>query len=115
MTSVRLASADDVRAFAGRDTPEWVVEMVAYAAEQDGQLIALGTVFWDAAGRVWVAFDKRGDISAFTMHRLALRTLKHLRDIGTDVIHAECDECIPGADKWLRRLGFRPRVWTLAT
>lgn len=112
---VRLATAADIRAFAKRDVPEWCVEWVAYVAERDGAPIALGSVYWDKWGQVWGAFDCRERISAFTMHRLARRTIEHLREMGVGTLHAFCDEQVLRSDVWLKRLGFRrsfDSVWT---
>ncbi len=107
MISVRLATPEDLRDFARCDLPEWCVEWVAYVAEKDGCLIGLGTIIWDKWGRTWAAFDRRGAISPFLMHRLAKRTIAHLREVGIKSLYAECGD-VPGAVKWLRRLGFRP-------
>lgn len=106
MISVRLATADDIRAFAGREIPDWCVEWVAYVAEREGRPVALGTVLWDKWGRTWGAFDKTERVSPFLMHRLAKETIKQLKGIGIDTLYAECDP-IPAAAEWLRRLGFR--------
>jgi hypothetical protein len=103
---VRLATPGDISAFAGQEPPEWCVEWVAYVAEHEGKPIALGTIFWDKWGRVWGAFDNKEGVSPFLMHRLAKRTITHLRSVGVEHLYAECSDSILGAEKWLRRLGF---------
>lgn len=105
---LRLATDDDIRRFARQDRPEWVVEWVAYAAEQDGEVVALGMILWDSHGLTWVMYNSRIKLSPFLMHRLAKKTLGHLREIGVTDLYTFCDDAIPGADKWLARLGFRP-------
>ena len=107
---VRLATVADFRAYAGRDLPEWCAEWVGWAGEQDGAVVALGIVSWDKWGRVWAWYDSRAAVSRFLMHRLARRTISHLRNIGVPHLHAYCSERVPDADKWLRRLGFRPAL-----
>ena len=108
MISVRLATPDDLSAFARREPPDWCIEWLGYVAERDGRLLALGSVFWDKWGRVWGAFDKKERVSPFLMHRLARVTITRLREIGIKQLYAECDLRVPNAAKWLRRLGFRP-------
>lgn len=105
---VRLATADDLRAFAGCDPPDWCIEWVSYVLERDGKLVALGTIAWDAWGRTWGMFDCRDKVSPFLMHRMARNTIGSLREIGVERLHAYCDERVPRSDVWLRRLGFRP-------
>lgn len=106
--SLRLATADDFALYAGRPIPDWCLEWVGYAAERDGDVIALGIVCWDKFGRVWCWFNRRRKLSPFLMHRLARRTIGHLQEMGVERLHAFCDERIENSDKWLRRLGFRP-------
>lgn len=106
--AVRPASPADIRAYGGRDLPPECVETVAYLAERGGVVVALGGISWDKWGRVWGWYDSRERVSAFTMHRLARRMIGHLRGIGVGTLHAYCDDGVPSADRWLRRLGFRP-------
>lgn len=105
--TVRLATADDLRRYAGRNPPEWCVEWCGYVAERDGEIVALGMVFWDKWGRTWGLYDFRERQSPFLMHRLARETIAHLRRIGVTTLHAFCDDRVPKADLWLKRLGFR--------
>ena len=51
-------------------------------------------------------FDNKEGVSPFLMHRLAKRTIAHLRSVGVEHLYAECSDSILGAEKWLRRLGF---------
>lgn len=121
--TVRLATSEDLRSFAGRDPPEWCIEWVSYVLERDGDLLALGSVVWDCWGRTWGNFDCRVPISRFLMHRMAVKVIGDLRAIGVKSLHAYADENTEGAEKWLRRLGFKPglvlppdprRVWVCA-
>ncbi|MDE2439844.1 MAG: hypothetical protein KGP14_02375 [Betaproteobacteria bacterium] len=67
-----------------------------------------------------VAFmDRRGSMPATALHRAALRFLGVMRQVGEPVIVTYCDETIPRAAAWLKRLGFEEtyrvvdnkRVW----
>jgi hypothetical protein len=105
MLKVELATPATFRAWCGREMPD---SYVGYIGKRDGVPVAMGGVFWDDDGFCIAAYDSRGRISAFVMHRIALRLLKVLRDIGETAVWADCDRNIPGAEKWLRRLGFTP-------
>lgn len=105
--SVRLAVADDLHRYARRDLPEWCIEWAGYVAEQNDEIVAIGLLCWDKWGRVWAWYDCRVRLPAFTMHRLAKRTIGHLREIGVPALHAYRDEAVPNSELWLRRLGFR--------
>lgn len=105
MTLVRQASTADFVRFYERSVPEIWLGMVA---ERDGELIGFGLVVWDDLGRALAIFDRKADFSAFTMHRVAKRVLSALKEADEPVIYAYCDTHIPGASKWLRRLGFVP-------
>ncbi|WP_442582515.1 hypothetical protein ACSBOB_11460 [Mesorhizobium sp. ASY16-5R] len=63
-------------------------------------------------------FDRRQPVSAFTVHRAAYRIMAALREVGEEALYVQCDGSIPGAERWLRRLGFapmddNPTVWCL--
>lgn len=104
---VRRVTLDDMRAMDAVLPPEWRIgEPIGYAAERDGELVAVGSVTWDQWGRAWGWFNRRGHVPAITMQRCALATLKLLRDVGEPRIYTICNAAIPGSDTWLRRLGF---------
>ena len=108
--SLRNATAADYRALTGRDPPEcWF----GFAGVEEGAVVALGGVTWRWDARrmralCWCSFDARVRVPAVTMHRLALKTLRFLAGDGEPAAFAFCDHRIPGAEKWLRRLGFAP-------
>lgn len=79
------------------------------AAFDDGEPIAVGIVAWNRHGQAEGYVSKKKPVSAITMHRLALRTLGILKALGETAIYVACDETIPGARKWLERLGFGRR------
>lgn len=108
MISIRRATADDARAIAGGTLPaDWCIGApVGWAAERDGEVIALGAVTWDRYGRAWGWFSGSGAVPAITMHRKAREMLAMLREAGEPTLYAICNTAIPGADTWLRRLGF---------
>lgn len=87
--------------------PEWnIAKVVGHAAECDGDLVAVGCVTWDRYGRCWGWFSWRERLSPFLIHRKAVAMLDLLRDCGEPAVHAICNRAIPGAEMWLRRLGF---------
>jgi hypothetical protein len=105
---IRPVTRADIREYAGQDIPEWCVAFGGYAAEQAGAVVALGLVILDSHGRIWGGFESKVPLSPVRMHRSARKVLARLRDAGESVMHAHCSQSIPGAEKWLRRLGFVP-------
>lgn len=105
---VRRVTAEDVRALLGSDIhPEFCIgEPAGFAAERDGELVAIGTVTWDRWGRAWGWLNRPGAIPAVTMHRRARAMLSLLREVEEPALYVICNHAIPGADTWLRRLGF---------
>jgi hypothetical protein len=109
--SLRPASAEDLRRYAGCDLPaDWAIDgwAIGYAAERAGEIVALGLVTRDIYLRAWAWFNSRERLPALMMHRKAKAMLAILREVGEPVIYAGCDYSIPGAEKWLQRLGFVP-------
>jgi hypothetical protein len=87
--------------------PEWcVVDPVGCAAERDGSVIAIGAVTWDKWGRCWAWYNSREQLPAVTMHRLAKAALNYLRKEGEPTVYAIANANVPGAARWLERLGF---------
>lgn len=92
----------------------WLVQYpdaVGFARlDENGAVVAIGALDLDEHGRVWAMF---GGSAHPTDHRYALAMLQSLLSEGIAEIWAECDYSIPGAEKWLRRLGFEPvgEVW----
>lgn len=118
MATVRSIGPDDagraaVRAFCNRDVaPAFVNEGVFFGAvaEEAGEPVALGVVAWNAYGQAEGYFNRKGDVSPFVMHRTALRVIKVAFAVGVPAIYSGCDYRVPGARKWLERLGFRPEI-----
>lgn len=107
----RLATADDFRAFFGREPPNiWF----GLTAERDGELIGMGVVRWDEWGRAWASFDAGEAVPPILMHRAARSAIDTLREVGEPAIYTFCDAAIPRAAAWLTRLGFAPDL-TLST
>ena len=106
--SLRPARPDDIRALIGSDIdPEYcAMAPFGYTAERDGEIVATGTITWDRRGVAWGWFTRTGHVPAVTMHRCALEMLAMLREVGEPVLYVICNLAIPGAEKWLLRLGF---------
>lgn len=107
---VRVVRAEDIRAVLGCDIdPVYCIpecKPVGYAAERDGAVVAIGVVTWDTEGRAWGWFNTRERLPAVVMHRRARAMLALLREAGEPALYAICNGAIPGAETWLRRLGF---------
>lgn len=69
----------------------------------DGETLGIGVVWLHECGRVFAM--TAGPVPAMA-HRAALKMLAICREAGLEV-WAECDPEIAGADRWLRRLGFK--------
>lgn len=107
---IRLATAEDIRSYAGRELPAdyCICSALGYAAERDGRVVAISLVTWDSYARAWVWFDTTEPLSPIVMHRRALKTIKVLREVGEPLLLAFCSRRIADAEKWLKRLGFHP-------
>ena len=105
---LRPARPDDIRAMIGADIdPEYcAMAPVGYTAERDGEIVAVATITWDKNGVAWGWLNRIGYVPAITMHRSALRMLRDLREVGEPALYVICNLAVPGAEKWLLRLGF---------
>jgi hypothetical protein len=101
----RPATADDFRRFVGGDPPPIWLGLVA---EENGEIVGAGVVFWDELGRAWGSYSARRALPPVTMHRAARRVLAALEAVGEPALYTFCSRTIVGAQKWLRRLGFKP-------
>src|SRR3954471_12983248 len=108
----RWATADDFVRYFGREPPPVWSGLVA---EAGGQLVAFATIAhypcFDENGkplpwRCWLSLDTRSRLSPFMMHRVAIRALARLAEVGEPIVYALSDPRMPQADVWLRRLGF---------
>lgn len=108
---VRRLTREDLQALDAELPEEWNIGKPAgYAAERNGELVAIGQVTWDRYGHVWGWFNKRERIPAIIMHRCALEVLDFLSrpEVGEKHLYMICNLAVPGAEKWVRRLGFVP-------
>lgn len=103
-TEVRLATDEEFRVIYGKaPPPAWV----GFVGDRGGRLLGCAGVVWEN-GHAIAFFDKTEKVSAFALHRGARLLFRVLRQVGETVVYAGCDEKIPGAAKWLKRLGFVP-------
>lgn len=101
---VRPATAADFLAFFNASPPPIWMGLVY---EENGP-VAFGTIVWESWGHAIAFFHCRRAISKFTMQRVVKRVFRILRDVGEPAIYGVPDMKIPGAEKWMRRLGFQP-------
>lgn len=102
--NVRLATAEDFQRFYGFGAPELWLGVVA---EKAGRAVAMGSVVWSEHGQALVFFDRKGEASAFTLHRAARLVFDTLRSVGEPALFATCDASIPNAGRWMEKLGFQ--------
>lgn len=116
MADIALASPDDFRAFFGiAPPPLWL----AMCCRDETGVKGIAGVIYSEDGTAVGFMDKRGDLPAAALHRAALRFLTVMRRVGEPHIVTYCDETIPRAAAWLKRLGFQEtervvdnkRVW----
>lgn len=103
--TIRELVADDLT-FPLRDLD---AEPFGLTLEIDGDIAVVGGVFWKA-GRCWAfcsIYDDRARHSLI-LHRRAKRLLGILRETGETEICTLCDEWVPRAERWLKKLGFEP-------
>lgn len=112
------ATDADYLAFYGKPAPPTWIGMVV----RDGEHLAgFGHVMWtvDEPNVNALAFvDRRRPISPFLMHRAVKAVLAALKEVGEEFVFAGCDETIPSAAAWLKKLGFAPMsndptIWML--
>lgn len=106
--SGRLATNADFRAYYGRDPPSEWIGWVGFVGEAEGAFICFGGVYWNAGCVACGFFDRRGDVPKKSMHQIAVRIMRTLKAVGEKAVYVVCDEDIPGAETWLRRLKFLP-------
>lgn len=107
--NLRLATLDDFRAYTGREPgPPWCEQWFGFIGEEDGRMIGLGIISRDEHGRIWGWVENREPVSPFMLHRAVKSVIGGLQRSGVTSLHAYCSQSIGGAEKWLRRLGFRP-------
>ena len=108
MLRIRRIKHEDIIALDAVLPEEWRIgPPVGFAAERDGQLVAIGTVTWDKWGRAFGWYNCPGQpLPAITMHRCAREAMRWLREAGEPAMYAICHPGIPGSAKWLERLGF---------
>ena len=108
---VRLATKDDFLRVGEKVPPAPWFAMVAVDGEN---LVGFGTITWDEHGHACGYFDRLGNVSAVTIHRTARMVIEWLRGVGEPALYVSCSETIPGAQRWLERLGFQHvanRIW----
>jgi hypothetical protein len=99
------ATDADFLAFYKREAPEiWL----GVCNKEGERITGFGAVIWNEWGCACGYVDRKGPLSPFMMHRAALAVMDSLRKAGEPHLSVLCDGSIPGARKWLERLGFRP-------
>jgi hypothetical protein len=109
MLEVRPARLDDFLAFARKQPP---VRVKAYAAVEDGEVVAVGGIAFCGDGVFQVFFDVKDAETRrrypVTLWKNAVRLLHSARSDGILRLVAFPQEGIEEAERFLRRLGFVP-------
>lgn len=100
---ISIATDADFLGFYRTEPPPLWIGLVERCGDR---ITAFGTVIWSENGDALGFVDRRGPVSAFTLHRGARRMMNILKDVGEPALYVACDETVPGAAEWLRRLGF---------
>jgi hypothetical protein len=101
--ALRQATADDWYVFLGVREPKAWAGLVA--VERD-VLVGFGGVCFGVDDRWWAYFRKLPGVRAtVTSQKAARLILSTVAEAGLP-IHAQADPRIPGAENWLRHLGF---------
>lgn len=108
---IRRGGDWDFQSYVGRPySPDWCVDTpTGFVAEENGKIVAVAMVSRDIRGKHWLWYNARVPLSAVAIHRRARRLLDELREDGIGRLWCFCDEREPTAERWLRRLGFRPQ------
>lgn len=98
-----MATDEDFRQFFNADPPPiWL----GLAYEDEGQLVAFGSVLWMEWGQAVGFYHCKRAISKFTMQRVAKNVIRTLKSVGEPALYAVPDKNVVGSQHWLRRLGF---------
>lgn len=78
-----------------------------YALDKgDGNIDGIGLVTIGEDDRCWLWLDLRQMLPAIVLHRRARQVIEALRSAGVKRLQCFCET--GGAERWLKRLGFRP-------
>lgn len=111
MSGLRVALRPTVAA----DLPHVITEPLpfrikAITAHLGDQVLGVGGLGYMPNGVVgaFVAMNDEGRKYPAAIHRAGLAAMRMIRDSGEPRVVAIADEFVPGARRWLERLGFRP-------
>lgn len=107
--TVRPATPADFAAM-GIDKIYW--RSRAMAGEIDGKVIGVGGFAYLQCGTVaaFGAFTDEARKAKVALHKAGLRLMQQVRDAKLKRVVALADCNIEAAERWLRRLGFRPVI-----
>lgn len=110
---VREATGADFHSFYGRE-PAGI--WFGMCAVENGVIVGFGAILWRQDPRphlgepgmlAWAIVDVKAPVPAVRLHRKVVLVLKTLcRQLGEPAVYCNCDARIPGAERWLQRLGF---------
>ena len=101
----------DLAACIAEPLPNRIQTMTAYVPDT-GEILGLGGLSYKPDGEVW-AFAQilpTGRRYPAAVHRAGVAVMAMIRRTRVGIVFATASPSIPGADRWLLRLGFTPEV-----
>lgn len=105
--SLRPTVAADLPHVIGEPLPFRIRALTAHIGDQ---VLGVGGLGYLPSGVVgaFVAMNAEGRRYPTAIHRAGLAAMRMIRESGEQRVVALADEFVPGAARWLERLGFRP-------
>ncbi|MGY4295370.1 hypothetical protein ACVWXN_003465 [Bradyrhizobium sp. i1.4.4] len=107
--ALRPTVASDLPHVIGEPLPFRIKAITAHVGDQVLGVGGLGYLPNGVVG-AFVAMNAEGRKYPAAIHRAGLAAMRMIRDSGEPRVVAIADELVPGAQRWLARLGFRPVV-----
>lgn len=101
---IRRATAEDIATFSSLENKPTIL---AWVGEEDGKIVGIAG-FAFSKGR-WFGFcdaTERARKHKIMFARAAIRAMEEMKSMGVKYIYADLDRYEPGAERWLRSLGF---------
>lgn len=105
--TLRPTVASDLPHVIGEPLPFRIKAITAHIGDQVLGVGGLGYLPNGVVG-AFVAMSAEGRKYPVAIHRAGVAAMRMIRQSGEQRVVAIADELVPGAERWLARLGFRP-------